>query len=36
VIPRRARPAVALARWATADRERDRDALVRKLFCGKW
>jgi nucleoside-diphosphate-sugar epimerase/phosphohistidine swiveling domain-containing protein len=30
-IPRRARPAVALARWATAERERDRDALVRTI-----
>jgi phosphohistidine swiveling domain-containing protein len=30
-VPRRARPAVALARWATAERERDRDALVRTI-----
>ncbi|HEY3604450.1 MAG TPA: NAD-dependent epimerase/dehydratase family protein [Sporichthyaceae bacterium] len=30
-VPRRAKPAVALARWATAERERDRDALVRVI-----
>lgn len=30
-VPRRARPAVALARWATAERERDRDAIVRTI-----
>lgn len=30
-VPRRARPAVALARWATGERERDRDALVRVI-----
>ncbi|HVW31873.1 MAG TPA: NAD-dependent epimerase/dehydratase family protein, partial [Acidimicrobiia bacterium] len=30
-IPRRARPAVALARWATAERERDRDAIVKTI-----
>lgn len=28
-VPRRAKPAVALAQWATGERERDRDALVR-------
>ncbi len=30
-VPRRARPAVKLARWATGERERDRDALVRVI-----
>lgn len=30
-VPRRARPAIALARWATGERERDRDALVRVI-----
>ncbi|GAA0617057.1 sugar epimerase family protein [Sporichthya brevicatena] len=31
LVPRRARPAVKLARWATGERERDRDALVRVI-----
>ncbi len=30
-VPRRARPAIALAQWATGERERDRDALVRVI-----
>lgn len=30
-VPRRARPAVALAQWATGERERDRDAIVRVI-----